>query len=67
MLVGNEAPASTLMSYDGLMSDPAPSSLTRLAKFVRAVAQVPKRELDAKLAAYERRRRPVRERRKRSA
>lgn len=51
------------------MSDPEPAkpTLTRFAKFVRAVAQVPKRELDAKLAAYERRKRPARERRKRSA
>lgn len=70
MLIGNEAPVSTPhhgMSYDGRMSDPTPSGLARFAKFVRAVASVPKRELDAKLAAYEKRRRPARERRKRPA
>jgi len=49
------------------MTDPAPSSLARFAKFVRAVAQVPKKELDAQQAKYERRRRPIRERRKPSA
>ena len=53
----------------GTMRDPAPAkpTLARLAKFVRAVAQVPKHELDAKLSEYERRRRPARERRKRTA
>jgi hypothetical protein len=51
------------------MSDPAPPkpALARFARFVRAIAQVPKRELDAKLAEYEKRRRPARERRKRTA
>jgi hypothetical protein len=52
------------------MSDPAPpkpSSLAALKKFVRAVANVPRRELDEKLAEWERSRRPARARRKRSA
>jgi hypothetical protein len=51
------------------MSDPAPPkpSLAKFARFVRAVAQVPKRELDAKLAAYERSRRSARAQRKRTA
>ena len=48
------------------MTTPAPLSLTRLAKFVRTVAQVPKKELDAKLAEYERRKR-ARVRRKKTA
>jgi hypothetical protein len=68
MLSGRCARGPRLV-YDGDMSDPAPPkpNLARFAKFVRAVAQVPKRELDAKLAAYERRRRPARERRRRTA
>jgi hypothetical protein len=55
--------------YDAAMSDPAPPkpSLAAFKKFVRAMSQIPKRELDAKLAEWERRRRPARARRKRSA
>lgn len=51
------------------MSDSSPPkpSLAAFKKVVRAVASVPKRELDAKIAQYERSRRPARERRKRSA
>jgi hypothetical protein len=51
------------------VSGPAPPkpSLAAFKTFVRAVSQIPKRELDAKLAQYERRRRPARERRKRTA
>jgi len=58
-----------MLSYHGPMSDPAPRKPTLAAfkKFVRAVANVPNRELDAKLDQYERRRRPSRARRKRSA
>jgi len=44
-----------------------PPSLAALKKFVRAVANVPRRELDEKIAAYELRRRLPRARRKRSA
>jgi hypothetical protein len=41
------------------MSDPAPPrpTLAKFKKFVQAVASVPKRELDAKLDQYERRKR----------
>jgi hypothetical protein len=57
------------LGYDAAMSDPAPPkpSLAKFKQFVQAISQVPKRELDAKLAQYERSRRPARARRKRSA
>lgn len=50
------------------MSDPAPPkpSLAALKKFVRAIANVPRRELDEKVAEYELKRRLPRARRKRS-
>ena len=49
------------------MSKPAPPGLDATAKLLKRLVAVPKRELDAKLAEWERRRRPIRARRKRSA
>jgi hypothetical protein len=48
-------------------STPRKPSLAAFKKFVRAVADVPRRELDEKIAKYELRRRLPRARRKRTA
>jgi DNA adenine methylase len=46
---------------------PAPPGLDAMVNLTKKLLAVPKKELDAKLAQYERRRRPIRARRKRHA